>query len=99
MTLQIVSQLDHATYTIGYANGVPIAIVEESDGGYFAAVEDGQYLHDTISQRYWYLEDGRWYDCHADSDLLIDVMAGRSECDINDGSQTPYDGDIEDYFL
>jgi hypothetical protein len=97
--LEIVSRAQADTdYTIAYIDGKPVAIVEESDGGFYGFVEDREYVENPHEQRWWYVENGRWRHTLAQRDGIIDILEGYTLREINDGSQEIYDVDLEEAF-
>jgi len=96
-TLKIISRSTADTdYTIAYIDGKPVAIAEESDGGYYATLADGEYIQNTHEQQYWYVDAGKWETTHIDHNALINIMDGYAARTISDGSQIVYNGDLID---
>ena len=75
--------------TIGYdEDGTPIAVVEESDGGFFVEIAEGEYVHNQYEGYYWYVQDGQWQSV---TDTCPSAIADMTERDANDGTQDVYD--------
>lgn len=96
MSVEIVDRASADTdYTIAYIDGRPAAVVEEDNGGYYAVLSDGEYVHNRYDQRNWWVDDGEWHNGHAQP-ALVDVMEGYTLRNVSDGDQEVYDGDLDD---
>ena len=91
------AQADTVDYTIAYIDGEPVAIVEESDGGFYGVVADGEYVDNLYEQRRWYVEGGKWSNAFAQRNALVDKI-GYTLREINDGNQEVYDGRLDEAF-
>jgi hypothetical protein len=96
--LEIVSRATADTdYTIAYIDGEPVAVVEESDGGFYGVVADAEYVDNVYEQRRWYVKGGKWCHAFTQRDALVD-MIGYALREINDGNQKVYDGRLDEVF-